>query len=265
MERLLITGAAGALGTMLRQELKGFAPRLRLSDVQEIGAAAEHEEVVVCDLGDYDAVMRLVEGCDGVVHLGGVSVEGRFEDILNANIRGTYHVFEAARKHGRPRIFFASSNHAIGFHERTTRLDANAPTRPDSIYGVSKCFGEQIARYYFDKFGVESVCARIGSCFPEPKDRRMLATWLAYGDLATLVQRTFEAPCVGHTIIYGASDNRESWWDNRDAAFLGWHPQDSADRFREKVEEMAPPADPKDPAVRFQGGVFAAAGHFEDD
>ena len=264
MQRLLITGAAGALGKLLRKELAGYAPVIRLSDIADLGSAGAGEETMPLDLADAEAVHKLVDGCDYIVHLGGVSVEDTFEKILQSNIRGTYNVFEAARKTGKPRILFASSNHAIGFHTRETRLDATSAQRPDSIYGVSKCFGEAMASYYFDKFGIESVCVRIGSCFPEPKDRRMLATWLSGADLVRLVKCIAEAPRVGHTIVYGASANREQWWDNRHAAFLGWIPQDSSEQFRARIEAAMPRPAHDDPAVVYQGGGFAKAGHFED-
>jgi uronate dehydrogenase len=264
MNRILITGAAGGLGKLLRQSLAGYAPVLRLSDMADLGEAAPGEEVAPCDLADADAVMKLVAGCDYIVHLGGKSIEGTFEEILQSNIRGTYNVFEAARRHGKPRILFASSNHAIGFHKREDRLDGNSLQRPDSLYGVSKCFGESLGSYYYDKFGLENVCVRIGSCFPEPKDRRMLATWLSAGDFISLIKRVAEATRIGHTIVYGASDNQEQWWDNSHAAFLGWVPQDSSEQFRAKVEAAHPRQDPEDIAVRYQGGGFAAAGHFED-
>lgn len=264
MHRLLITGASGGLGSLLREKLKGKADILRLSDIVDPGPAGEGEECVACDLGDYDAVMKLVEGCDGIIHLGGRSIEDTFEVILNANIRGTYHIYEAARKHGRPRIIFASSNHAIGFHSVLDRLDGMSPQRPDSLYGVSKCYGEALASYYADKFDVETVSVRIGSCFPEPKDRRMLNTWLSGDDFVRLIDASFSAPVVGHTVVYGASANQGSWWDNSHAAFLGWQPQDSSEKYRAKVEAAFPPQDPEDPATLFQGGGFAAAGHYED-
>lgn len=264
MNRILITGAAGGLGKILRASLAGHAPVLRLSDVADLGEAGPGEELAPCDLADADAVMKLVEGCDYIVHLGGKSIEGPFEEILQSNIRGTYNIFEAARKHGKPRILFASSNHAIGFHEREEKLDGNSLLRPDSLYGLSKCFGESLASYYYDKFGIENVCVRIGSCFPEPKDRRMMATWLSPADFVQLIKRVAEAPRIGHTIVYGASNNREQWWDNSHAAFLGWVPQDSSEKFREKIEAEHPRGKADDPAVRYQGGAFAAAGHFED-
>lgn len=264
MSNVLLTGAAGNLGKVLRDKLRGEYDLLRLSDMGEMAAAGAGEEVVQCDLGDAGAVMGLAEGIDAIIHLGGMSVENTFEVILNANIRGTYNIYEAARKQGVGRVIFASSNHAIGFHERETRLDADAPLRPDSMYGVSKGFGEILARYYFDKFGIETVSIRIGSSFAEPANRRMLATWLSFDDLTDLVRRVIRADRVGCTVVYGASDNPEKWWDNSKAAFLGWQPKDSsaqfenAPRFRDEVN------DPNDPAVRYHGGGFAAAGHFED-
>ena len=264
MKRLLITGAAGGLGKMLRGKLAGYAPVIRLSDRDEMAAAGPGEEVKRCDLADLDAVAELVRGCDAIIHLGGKSIEGSFAEILSANISGTYNLFEAARRSGGPRILFASSNHAIGFHTRETRLDGDSAQRPDSLYGVSKCFGENLASYYWDKFGVESVAVRIGSCFDRPLDRRMLATWLSPDDLVRLIKAVFAAARVGYTMVYGASPNREQWWDNAHAAFLGWQPQDSSEQFRAEIEARLPVGDPDDPAIKFQGGGFAKAGHFED-
>lgn len=159
------------------------------------------------------------------------------------------------------RVVFASSNHVIGFYEQGARLDADAPLRPDGYYGLSKAYGENLSRFYYDRYGIETVCLRIGSSFPEPKDRRMMVTWLSYDDLTDLVVRSLFTPNVGHLIAYGASANRDSWWDNHRAAALGFAPKDSSEAFRAQVEAQAPlPAD--DPAGRFQGGAFVKAGPF---
>ncbi|MGN6579662.1 MAG: NAD-dependent epimerase/dehydratase family protein [Bordetella sp.] len=261
--RLLLTGAAGGLGKVLRPRLKAYADVLRVSDIGAMDSAQAGEEVVVCDLADNGAVDTLVQGCDAIVHLGGVSVERPFEEILPANIQGVYNVYEAARRHGVRRVIFASSNHTIGFYRQNQVIDADVLPRPDGYYGLSKVFGENLSRFYFDRYGIETVCIRIGSSFPEAKDRRMLVTWLSYDDLEQLVVRGLFTPNVGHTIVYGASDNRDSWWDNNRATHLGFAPKDSSEQFRAKVETQPEP-DPTDPANRYQGGGFVKAGPFND-
>ncbi|QVQ26255.1 NAD-dependent epimerase/dehydratase family protein [Achromobacter deleyi] len=259
--RLLLTGAAGNLGLVLRPRLKAYADILRVSDVAALAPAEQGEEAVSCNLADACAVSSLIQGVDAIVHLGGVSVERPFEEILPANIQGIYNVYEAARLHGVKRVVFASSNHVIGFYEQGRTLDADVPPRPDGYYGLSKAYGEHLSRFYFDRYGIQTVCLRIGSSFPEPKDRRMMVTWLSYDDLTDLVVRSLFTPDVGHLIVYGASANRDSWWDNSGAAVLGFAPKDSSERFRAQVEAQAPlPAD--DPAARYQGGAFVKAGPF---
>ena len=260
--RLLLTGAAGGLGKVLRTRLSPFAQKLRLSDIVPMAPPRETEEVVVCDLADKAAVDALVEGCDAVVHLGGVSVERPFEEILEANIKGVFHLYEGARRHGVKRVVFASSNHVVGFHEQGKLLDNSCARRPDGYYGLSKSYGEDLSRFYFDRYGIESACLRIGSSYPGPKDRRMLVTWLSFRDLTELVRCCLFAPTLGHTIVYGVSDNRDKWWDNAGAAHLGFRPQDSSEVFREKIEAL-PPIDPADRASRYQGGAFVKAGPFE--
>ncbi|HXF79755.1 MAG TPA: NAD(P)-dependent oxidoreductase [Usitatibacter sp.] len=261
--RLLLTGAAGGLGQMLRQKLKPFARTLRVSDREALAPAREGEEVVQCDLADREAVLALTQGVDAVAHFGGVSVEGPFDPILQSNIVGVYNLYEAARKHGVKRVVFASSNHVVGFRRQDERIDADAPVRPDGYYGVSKAFGENLSRFYFDRYGIETACLRIGSSFPTVRDRRMLATYLSYDDLVELVRCALFAPKLGHTIVFGASDNSASWWDNSRAAHLGFRPRDSADAQRARVEAESAPLDPQDPARIYQGGVFVRTGPFE--
>jgi uronate dehydrogenase len=258
---LLLTGAAGGLGKVLRERLKPYAGILRLSDIADLGAAQDGEEIIIGDLADTQAVDRMVRGADAIVHMGGVSVERPFDEILPANIQGVYNLYEAARKHGVKRVVFASSNHVIGFYRQGQVIDADVPVRPDGYYGISKAFGENLSRFYFDRYGIETVCLRIGSSFPEAKDRRMLVTWLSYDDLTHLIAQSLFTPHVGHTIVYGASANRDSWWDNSRAAHLGFQPKDSSEQFRDKVETQ-PPVSPDDPVARYQGGAFVKAGPF---
>jgi uronate dehydrogenase len=264
-KRVLITGAAGALGSQLRKRIAelGIAPVL--SDRVPPADGAAGEDFRICDLADLPAVRQLVEGVDAIVHLGGEGLETTFERIVQSNIVGCYNIYEAARKAGIRRVVYVSSIHAVGFRERSETIDADDPPRPDSLYGVSKTFGENLSRYYFDKFGIESVCLRVGSCFPKPTDRRQLITWLSYRDFCQLIRLSLDAPRVGHMICFATSNNRESFWDNRLASVLGYRPMDSADDYRDEVMRSTPQGDPNDPAVRYQGGSFAAAGHYEDN
>jgi len=262
-KRLLLTGAAGGLGRQLRPRLKAYCDTLRLSDVAALGHAAEGEELCPAALEDRQAMLALLQDVDAVVHLGGVSVEGPFEPILQANIVGMHNLYEAARRHGVKRIVFASSNHVTGFYRQDEVIDARMPMRPDGHYGLSKAFGENLAQFYFDRYGLETVSLRIGSSFPEPKDRRMLATWMSYDDLERLVMASLSAPVVGHTVIYGMSDNTTTWWDNTPARHIGYRPKDSSEPFRPAVEARQQHVDLNDPAVRYQGGGFVRQGPFE--
>jgi uronate dehydrogenase len=261
--RLLLTGAAGGLGRVLRPRLASRCTLLRLSDVAAMEPAGHNEQVVPAELQDAQAVHALLEGMDAVVHLGGVSTEQRFEAILQANIVGTYNLYEAARQQGVKRIVFASSNHVTGFYRQDEVISPADPPRPDGHYGISKAYGENLSRFYFDRYGIETACLRIGSSFPEPKDRRMLATWLSYGDLERLVVACLTAPVLGHSIVYGVSVNHPRWWDNSAAAHLGFVPQDSSEPFRAAVEARQPTLDRGDPAVIYQGGAFVRTGPFE--
>jgi uronate dehydrogenase len=261
--RLLLTGAAGGLGRELRPRLKRRCATLRLSDIADLGAAAPGEELVTAALEDAAAVDQLLAGVDAVVHLGGVSVEGPFEPILQANIVGVYNLYEAARRQRVRRIVYASSNHVTGFYRQDEVIDARAPLRPDGYYGVSKAFGENLSRFYFDRYGIETVCLRIGSSFPEPKNRRMLATWLSYDDLERLVVASLTAPVVGHSIVYGMSDNTTTWWSNTPAQHIGFRAEDSSEPFRAALEAREALPDPNDPAGRCQGGAFVTQGPYD--
>ncbi|WP_043283757.1 NAD-dependent epimerase/dehydratase family protein [Paraburkholderia oxyphila] len=261
--RLLLTGAAGNLGRQLRGALAAWADVVRVSDIAPLGELAPHEEAAVVDLADRAAVHALLEGVDAVIHLGGISVEAPFDALLESNIRGLYNLYSAARHHGVRRVIYASSNHAVGFHPVTSVLDVEAPLRPDCLYGVTKCFGEALSRYYFDRFGLETVCLRIGSSFEAPRNARMLVTYLSYRDFIELVRCALFTNRVGHAIVYGVSDNRIKWVDNTKAAFLGFRPQDSSLEFEPQFPPGAPDPDFDDPTQRYQGGPFVLAGPME--
>src|SRR5574343_534199 len=259
---LLMTGAAGGLGQVMRERLKANCKVLRLSDVSAMAPAQAGEEVVQADLADADAVKALVAGCQAIVHFGGVSTEQPWGAILQANIVGLYNLSEAARLHGVKRIVFASSNHVMGFYRQSEVVDALSPPRPDGLYGVSKAFGEDLSRMYFERWGIETACVRIGSCLPEPRDLRMLASWISHDDMHRLITACLTTQVLGHSIIYGTSDNSVSWYDNRLAHHIGYRPKDSSDMFREAVFARTPDPDLSDPAMQFQGGAFVKAGPF---
>lgn len=261
-EKLLLTGAAGGLGKALRERLKLNCTTLRLSDREDFGAAQADEEVVLADLADAAAVDAMVEGVNAIVHLGGVSVEGPFTPILQANILGVFNLYESARKHGVKRVVFASSNHVTGFYRQCETITADHPARPDGMYGVSKAFGEDLSRLYFDRYGIETACVRIGSSFPEPKDRRMLATWLSFDDLHRLITACLSTPVLGHSIVFGMSNNAVTWWDNSRARHIGFVAQDTSDIFREAVFARTSAPDLDDPVAQYQGGGFVVAGPF---
>jgi uronate dehydrogenase len=264
-KRLLLTGAGGGLGKMLRERIKPWAEVIRLSDINAIAPAGPGEEVVQCDLADRKAVMDLLEGVDAVLHFGGVSVEDEFEAIMNANILGLHHLYEGVHKRGIKRVIYASSSHVVGYYPTTQVVDASMPLRPDGIYGVSKCFGEALSRYYFDRFGIETVCLRIGSSFDEPRNARMMTTFLAYDDLVELLRCALFTPRVGHTITFGVSDNPVRWWDNRDASHLGFQAKRSSREFAEQFPASGAWSDADDITAVYQGGPFLTAGPIYKD
>ena len=264
-DTILITGAAGRLGTELRRGLAPLALRLRLSDMVEVQDLQPNEEAAICDLADEAAVHAMCQGVDVIVHFGGIPLERPWDQILNANIRGSYHIYEGARKAGVKRVVYSSSVHAIGYHRLEDQIDANAPHRPDGLYGLSKCFVEDLGRLYWDKFGIETAALRIFSSFPEPADRRMLWSWLSFDDCIRLVTASLTAPRVGFTVVHGLSDNAVKPVDNRLSAHLGFLPQDNTESFRVAVEAKTPVPNPRAPAVQHLGGWFVDLGHPDDE
>ena len=252
MKHLLLTGASGNLGRMLAPKLAEAGYRLRLSDIEPFpDVLLDNAEFIQADLSDARAVIDLVRGTDAVLHFGGISTEKPYELIAKANLLGVTHIFEAAR-HALQRVVFASSNHTIGFYTRDTMLGTDAPYRPDGYYGLSKAYGEMLGRMMFDKHGIESVHLRIGSCLPKPTEARHLATWLSHDDLVRLLIAAVEAPRTGVATVWGISANRDRWWENDDAALIGYLPQDDASRFGVLAETGDPVS------RRFQGGTFTA-------
>jgi uronate dehydrogenase len=254
MKTVLITGAAGDVGTHLRRELAGRY-KLRLSDLKPIASLAPGEEFVQADISVMEGLDAVVRGVDAIVHLGGYSTEGAWEAILPANIMGTYNVFEAARAAGVKRIVFATSNHAVGFYPREQVIDHRVYAKPDSRYGVSKVFGEALGSLYADKYGMELFNIRIGNVNPRPVDKRRLSIWISPRDLAQLVAIGIDRPDIRFEIVYGVSGNERSWYDNSNAMRLGYRPQDDAETWAQEVlANEKPGADPR--AEKYQGGTY---------
>jgi uronate dehydrogenase len=258
MKTVLLTGAAGGIGTRLRTMLKPIYD-LRLSDIVEPKDLRKDESFVKADLSDLAQVEKICEGVEGVIHLGGRSVEDAWEVILPANIVGTYNLYEAARRKGVKRVIFASSNHAVGFYRRNRRIGTEVTVRPDSRYGVSKAYGEALGAFYADKFGLGVLCIRIGNFGDKPLDKRRLSIWLHPEDLVQLLRIGLEHPELHYEVVYGASNNDRSWWDNASAFRLGYRPKYNSEDFREEAlaAQAKLPADAIGDA--FEGGTFASA------
>jgi uronate dehydrogenase len=258
MEKILVTGAAGGVGTRLRKLMKGLYPSIRWSDIRKPDDVGADEDFVTADLADLAAVEKIVAGVDGIVHLGGYSIEGPWDTILQSNIIGTYNIFEAAHRAGVKRVVFASSNHALGFYPRAQRVGVNVTVRPDSRYGVSKAFGEAIGALYADKHGLRVTCLRIGNIGDAPVDQRRLAIWLKPEDLVQLIRIGLEHRDIHFEIFYGASDNADAWWDNSNARRFGYKPQGKADDFRDQAMAAQAKLPPDPIGDRYQGGTFCS-------
>ena len=263
MKRVLVTGAAGGIGTHLRRLLPPIYPDLRLSDIRRPAGLAPSETFMPADLSRMDEVEAICTGIDGIVHLGGISGEAPWEAIHSANIVGCYNLFEAARKAGVKRIVFASSNHAVGFYPRTTTIPPEVVARPDSRYGLSKHFGEGLGALYAYKHGIGVTSLRIGNVNEEPIDRRRLSIWIRPDDLVQLIRIGLERPGLVYEVMYGVSDNARSWYDNSRAASFGYQPQGRSEPYAAAVLAKEPSA-ADTPDEFYQGGTFCAAEYTAD-
>jgi uronate dehydrogenase len=257
MKKLVLTGAAGALGSKLRAPLAAMCDTFVSSDiVHDLTDMAANETYVMADVSDLAAMESLLQDADMVIHFGAIADEAPFDAILQANIIGAYNVWEAAYRNGVKRVVYASSVHAVGMHLKTDTIGLDAPHRPDTYYGLAKCFAEDLASLYWDKKGVESVCMRIFSAAP-PTNARAIGTWLSTDDLIHLVERSISSPVVGFTTVYGISNNDRAVVDNTKAGHLGYRPKDNAEDFAAEVFAASPPVDNKDLGHLCIGGPFA--------
>lgn len=232
-ERVLITGAAGGMGTLLRPRLASPGRVLRLLDVAPL-LPGDGAEVLTASVTDPEAMAAACQDVDVVIHLGGHSREAPWADILSVNIDGTHTVLEAARHAGVRLVIFASSNHAVGFHPATQAPDDLFP-RPDTYYGVSKAAGEALGSMYHDRYGLNVLCVRIGTCIERPLTERHLGTWLSPDDCARLFEAAIALPALGFRVVWGASANTRGRYSLDAARALGYEPRDDAEKYAADV------------------------------
>jgi uronate dehydrogenase len=258
MARILMTGASGGIGTRLRKLLPPIYPDLLLSDIRPPADLGPNEQFKAADLSDLAQCEAICEGVDGIIHFGGYSVEGPWNDILQANIIGGYNLFEAAYRKGVKRVVFASSNHAVGFYPRHHKIGTDVTPRPDGRYGVSKVFGEAVGALYADKHGLKVTCLRIGNFGDVPLDHRRISIWLKPEDLVQLCQIGLEHPDIHFEIFYGVSLNERAWWDNHRAYEFGYRPTGrSEDHVAHAMAEQAK-MKPDPIGDHYQGGAFCS-------
>ena len=257
ISKIVLTGAAGRLADHLRAPLSAMCETLISTDLNDLQSPAlANETFIRADLGDYKEMEELMQGAEMVVHFGGHPDEKPFDDILHANIVGCYNVWDTAYRAGARRIVYASSIHAVGLHPKNLAIDSDTPHRPDSYYGLAKCFAEDMAKLYWDKKGLEAICLRILSC-ADVGNARAVGSWLSYPDLTHLVERAVDTPVAGFSVIYGVSDNDRSPVDNSKAKFIGYHPQDNAEKFAAEIFAKEGALDARDPDNMCHGGPFA--------
>jgi uronate dehydrogenase len=261
---VLVTGAAGRIGRVTCAGLAARGWKVRGLDKDALdGVDGLADPPVVADVRDAAAVRKATEGVDAVVHLAGIPTEAPFEEILGANIEGTFVVFDAARREGVRRIVYGSSHHAVGYAPRTALATVDAPPRPDTYYGVSKVFGETLGSVMSDRYGLEVVCLRIGVWKQYPESVRDLSIWLSPADGVRLIQAALTAPDVTFSVVYGISANTRAWWDLAPARALGYLSVDDAEDYAEDILVASAEPDRSDPEWSRIGGSYAGPGFDE--
>ncbi|MDP9443895.1 MAG: NAD(P)-dependent oxidoreductase, partial [Actinomycetota bacterium] len=231
--RVLVTGAAGSVGTVVTAGLRILGHVVTGLDLRPAEPPVEGD--VVADLLVPGVAAAAVHGVDAVVHLAGIPTEASLPQSLESHVHTTARLLEAMVGSGPRRFVYASSNHAVGFAPRTGTLTVDALPRPDTFYGVGKVAAEALCRLYADRHGIEAVCCRIGSFLPRPTSRRALSTWLSHNDAVRMVQAALTAPDPGFQVIYGISANTRAWWDLAPGRALGYHPLDDAEEYAAEV------------------------------
>jgi uronate dehydrogenase len=258
MTRVALSGADGNVGRLLRVDLQKRGVKLRSAGGgNPLEPLHEGEDIMYGDLRDPTVVDRLLEGIDVLIHMAGTSVERPLPELIENNLCALYEVYEGARRQRVRRVIFASSNHAFGMYSVDTKLRLDADFRPDSLYGLSKVWGEAMARLYWDKHGIEGISLRIGTVTGRPPENlRQLSTWMSREDLVQLVMRSIEAECVGYTAVWGISANTRAYYDLSEVNVIGYVPTQDSEEWAAEILSHSKPLDPI--AQRFQGGSFVS-------
>ena len=256
--KIVLTGAGGRLGSYLREPLSKLCKNLISTDIKEsIGSLYKNETYIKADLSIFKEINPIIEGATMVCHFGAIVDELSFDTLLGPNFVGSFNIWESSKQHNVKRVIYSSSVHAVGMNLKTETLTPSTPHRPDSFYGLAKCFTEDLAKMYFEKNGIEAVCLRIASCAPV-NSARSLSSWLSYDDLILLVIRAIDTPFTGYTIVYGISNNTRSNIDNSESSHIGYLPKDDAEIFAEEILQRDLTEELSDHGNRCHGGAFAS-------
>jgi uronate dehydrogenase len=258
---LAITGGSGNVGTALRKVIADRYRSIRIIDRVPPASLAGTEEYRAVDITELDALSEALEGIDGVVHLAGFPNDRPIEAMLQVNVLGSTNLYEAARRAGVGRVVLGSSNHVAGFYPRTEQIDEQSPMRPDSLYGLSKCWAELTAGLYYDKCGIRTLNVRIGNAQAQPTSPRSLEIWLSPGDFAQLVAIGMTHEAIDSTTVYGVSKGGGSWYDNAVATALGYVPQDLIRDHAGPGAFALQPGELPEIEAFFQGGAFCSRDH----
>ena len=258
IEKIVLTGAGGRLGSYLREPISKLCKNLVTTDIKEnIGSLYENEKFIQADLSNFDEINPIIENATMVCHFGAVVDELPFDKLLGPNYVGSYNIWESSRRHNVKRVIYSSSMHAVGMYPKTMTLKTDTPHRPDSFYGLAKCFTEDLAKMYFEKNKIEAVCLRIASCAPV-NNARSLSSWLSYNDLIKLVIKSIDTPYTGYTVIYGISNNDRKNVDNSNASHIGYIPEDNAEIFAAEILQKDLTEELNDKGNQCHGGAFAS-------
>ena len=258
IEKIVLTGAGGRLGSYLRDPISKLCKNLVSTDIKKnIGPLYENEKFIQADLSNFDEINPIIENASMVCHFGAIVDELPFDKLLGPNYVGSYNIWESSRRHKVKRVIYSSSMHAVGMYPKTMTLKTDTPHRPDSFYGLAKCFTEDLAKMYFEKNKIEAVCLRIASCAPV-NNARSLSSWLSYNDLIKLVIKSIDTPYTGYTVIYGISNNDRKNVDNSNASHIGYIPEDNAEIFAEEILQKDLTEELNDKGNHCHGGAFAS-------